>query len=84
MIHKGLWTGMNKNSTLDERISAFAAKLWIAGIPLGLACEAAEQVLAPQLPGYKERRCGGLHHPCGDDEGLYFDDSSLWDGLDDA
>ena len=70
---------MNKNSTLDERISAFAAKLWIAGIPLGLACEAAEKVLNPQLPGYKERRCGGMHEPLGDDTGLYSDDSSIWD-----
>ena len=69
---------MRKSATLDERISAFAAKLWIAGIPLGLACEAAEKVLNPQLPGYKERRCGGMHQPCGDDDGLFDDDSSEW------
>jgi hypothetical protein len=71
---------MRKSATLDERISAFAAKLWIAGIPLGHACAAAEAVLNPQLPGYKERRgVGGLHQPVGDDEGLYDQDSSLWD-----
>ena len=65
---------------LEERIAQFASRLFVGGVPLGEACAMAEQVLAPKLPGYKERRGpGGLHQPVGDDEGLYDQDSSLWD-----
>jgi hypothetical protein len=68
---------MNKNSTLDERISAFAAKLWIAGIPLGHACAAAEAVLNPQPKPLSYRVEGGMHQDC-ESPDIYDDDSSEW------
>jgi hypothetical protein len=72
---------MWRSTALDARITRFACDLFIAGVPLGVACRAAEQVLNPQLPGYKERRgLGGMHEPLGDDSGLFDDDSSEWRG----
>ena len=64
---------------LEERIAQFASRLFVGGVPLGEACEMAEQVLAPKLPGYKERHgIGGMHHDC-EDPDIYLDDSSIWD-----
>jgi hypothetical protein len=63
---------------LDSRVTRFACDLFIAGVPLGAACRAAEQVLNPQLPGYKERRgIGGMHQDC-ESPDIYDDDSSEW------
>jgi hypothetical protein len=72
---------MNKQVELEARIAKFASRLWVGGVPLGEACIIAEQVMNPQLPGYVERGPFGMHQPCGDDDGVYNDDSSIWDGL---
>ena len=70
---------MRRSPTLEARITRFACDLFIAGVPLGVACRAAEQALSPQLPGYHERRgIGGMHHDC-EDPDIYLDDSSIWD-----